>query len=64
MSVAFLAKEFAVGLEIGCSSSALLLLVHSSTWFEKQVVKVKGGCPFLVVFLFHTHVVNFRTALI
>lgn len=60
MSVAFLAKEFAVGLEIGCSSSALLLLVHSSTWFEKllvvfQLKKVKGSCPFPVVFLFHTH---------
>lgn len=53
MSIAFLAKEFAVGLEIGCSSSALLLWVHSSTWFENQVVK--GSCPFPVVFLFHTH---------
>lgn len=64
MSVAFLAKEFAVGLEIGCSNSALLLLLHTSTWCEKQVVKVKGGSPFPVVFLFHTHIVNFRTALI
>lgn len=51
MSVAFLAKEFEVGLEIGCSSSALLLLLHSSTWLEKHVVKLKGSCPFPVVFL-------------
>lgn len=55
MSVVFLAEEFAVGLEIGCSSSALLLLVQSSTWFEKQVVEVKGGCPFPVVFFFFIH---------
>lgn len=64
MSVAFLAKEFAVGLEIGLSSSAVLLLLHSSTWLEKQVVKVKGTCPFPVVFFFHTCVVDFKAALI
>lgn len=52
MSVVFLTKEFAVGLEMGCSNSALLLLVLSSTWFEKQVVQGKGGCPFPVVFFF------------
>lgn len=64
MSVAFAAKEFAVRLEIGLSSTPLLLLLHTSTWLEKQVVELKGSCSFPVVFLFHTRVVNFRAALI
>lgn len=52
----FWLMECAVALEIGCSSSAFLLLLNSSILFGKTgciLMKVEGSCPFAVAFLFN-----------
>lgn len=58
----FWLMECAVALEIGCSSSALLLLLNSSILFGKTgciLMKVEGSCPFAVAFLFNAFFITF-----